>query len=67
MSFKEKCFEIKQSKRFQLFVSIVIIYSSLVIGFNPYQTESYLYLFFQYSDYLITIIFLIELIIRYIA
>ena len=60
MSFKERCFEIKQSKQFQLFVSIVIIYSSLVIGFNTYQTESYLNLFFQYSDYLITIIFLIE-------
>lgn len=67
MSLKEKCFEIKQSKQFQLFVSIVIIYSSLVIGFNTYQTESYLNLFFQYSDYLITIIFLIEILIRYTA
>ena len=67
MSLKERCFEIKQSKKFQLFVSIVIIYSSLVIGFNTYQTESYLNLFFQYSDYLITIIFLIEILIRYTA
>jgi voltage-gated sodium channel len=67
MSLKEKCFELKQSKQFQLFVSIVIIYSSLVIGFNTYQTESYLNLFFQYSDYLITIIFLIEILIRYTA
>ena len=67
MSLKERCFEIKQSKQFQLFVSIVIIYSSLVIGFNTYQTESYLNLFFQYSDYLITIIFLIEILIRYTA
>jgi len=66
-SLKERCFEIKQSKKFQLFVSIVIIYSSLVIGFNTYQTESYLNLFFQYSDYLITIIFLIEILIRYTA
>jgi voltage-gated sodium channel len=67
MSLKERCFELKQSKQFQLFVSIVIIYSSLVIGFNTYQTESYLNLFFQYSDYLITIIFLIEILIRYTA
>ena len=67
MSLKERCFEIKQSKKFQLFVSIVIIYSSLVIGFNTYQTESYLNLFFQYSDYLITIVFLIEILIRYTA
>ena len=67
MSLKERCFEIKQSKQFQLFVSIVIIYSSLVIGFNTYQTDSYLNLFFQYSDYLITIIFLIEILIRYTA
>lgn len=67
MSLKERCFEIKQSKQFQLFVSIVIIYSSLVIGFNTYQTESYLNLFFQYSDYLITIIFLFEILIRYTA
>lgn len=67
MSLKERCFVIKQSKQFQLFVSIVIIYSSLVIGFNTYQTESYLNLFFQYSDYLITIIFLIEILIRYTA
>ncbi|MEL0238765.1 MAG: ion transporter [Gammaproteobacteria bacterium] len=67
MSLKERCFEIKQSKQFQLFVSIVIIYSSLVIGFNTYQKESYLNLFFQYSDYLITIVFLIEILIRYTA
>ena len=38
MSFKERCFEIKNQK-ISIFVSIVIIYSSLVIGFNTYQKE----------------------------
>ena len=66
-SLKQKCFEVKQSKQFQLVVSIIIIYSSLVIGINTYNTNALVSTFFIWSDYLITILFLIELLIRFTA
>ena len=58
---QEICHDLKQSKNFQIFVSIVIIYSSLIIGVNSYSINGYLESFIFYSDHLITIIFLIEL------
>ena len=36
---KERCFELKQSRQFQLFVAIIIIYSSLAIGVNTYDVN----------------------------
>ena len=67
LKLQEICHDLKQSKNFQIFVSIVIIYSSLIIGVNSYSINSYLESFIFYSDKLITIIFLIELSIRYAA
>tara|TARA_B100000795_G_scaffold264491_1_gene245050 strand:- start:228 stop:923 length:696 start_codon:yes stop_codon:yes gene_type:complete len=64
---KERCFDLKQSKQFQLFVSVIIIYSSLIIGVNTYETDTFLKTLLFYSDYIITIIFLVELGIRFAA
>ena len=64
---KERCFEIKQSRKFQLFVAIIIIYSSLAIGVNTYEVNPITAQILLISDYLITIIFLIELCIRFAA
>ena len=60
---QEICHDLKQSKNFQIFVSIVIIYSSLIIGVNSYSINGYLESFIFYSDHLITIIFFSQLII----
>ena len=64
---KERCFELKQSRQFQLFVAIIIIYSSLAIGVNTYDVNPITAQILLISDYLITIIFLIELCIRFAA
>ena len=65
--FKDRCYELKQSKQFQLFVAIIIIYSSLAIGVNTYEVSPFITKVLSISDYLITILFLIELSIRFIA
>ena len=64
---QEKCFEIKCSNSFKFFVSLIIIYSSLTIGVGTYENVTFISLILGYSDYLITTIFLIELIIRFTA
>ena len=46
---QEICHDLKQSKNFQIFVSIVIIYSSLIIGVNSYSINGYLESFIFYS------------------
>ena len=64
---KEACNTIKQSRWFQVLVSVIIIYSSLVIGVSTYDISSKTLKFLIYSDYLITLIFLVELSIRFLA
>ena len=64
---KDLCFSLKESRKFQAFVSIIIIYSSIVIGVSSYETNSLLLKLIIYSDYLITLIFLFEISIRYFA
>ena len=64
---KDLCLGLKESRKFQAFVSIIIIYSSIVIGVSSYETNSLLLKLIIYSDYLITLIFLLEISIRYFA
>lgn len=64
---KEACNKIKQSRWFQVLVSVIIIYSSLIIGVSTYDISSKTLKFLIYSDYLITLIFLAELSIRFLA
>jgi voltage-gated sodium channel len=67
LQLREACKNLRESRKFQFFVSIIIIYSSLVIGVDSYVNGKYIELLIVYSDYLITIIFLVELIIRFTA
>ena len=64
---KDLCLSLKESRKFQAFVSVIIIYSSIVIGVSSYETSSLLLKLTIYSDYLITLIFLLEISIRYFA
>jgi voltage-gated sodium channel len=64
---REACKNLRESRKFQFFVSIIIIYSSLVIGVDSYTNGKYIELLIIYSDYFITIIFLTELLIRFTA
>lgn len=66
-AFKENCSQLKESKKFQFFVSIIIIYSSLSIGVSTYEVNPFLLKVLIYSDYLITLIFLLEIAIRFSA
>jgi voltage-gated sodium channel len=64
---KAACNRLTASKRFQFFVAIIIIYSSLVIGVGTYDMNPVLLKILTYSDYLITLIFLLEITIRFLA
>lgn len=64
---KDLCLGLKESRKFQAFVSVIIIYSSIVIGVSSYETNNLLLTIIIYSDYLITLIFLVEISIRYLA
>ena len=64
---KDLCLGLRESRKFQAFVSIIIIYSSIVIGVSSYETSSLLLKLTIYSDYIITLIFLLEISIRYFA
>ena len=58
-AFKENCSQLKESKKFQFFVSIIIIYSSLSIGVSTYEVNPFLLKVLIYSDYLIILIWLL--------
>ena len=64
---KDLCLRLKETRRFQAFVSVIIIYSSIVIGVSSYEINNLLLTIIIYSDYLITLIFLVEISIRYLA
>ena len=61
------CKDIKTKKSFQYFVTTVILLSSLTIGVKTYSINQNIYNFLIFADYLITIIFLVEIIIRFLA
>jgi len=54
LQLREACKNLRESRKFQFFVSIIIIYSSLVIGVDSYANGKYIELLIVYSDYLIT-------------
>ncbi len=64
---KDNCIQIRESRKFQFFVSLIIIYSSLLIGVSTYEVNPFLLKILIYSDYLITLIFLLEITIRFFA
>ncbi len=61
----EFCEKLKEKKSFQYAVIVVILVSSLTIGAKTYNLNPNLYNFLLFADTAITIIFLIEIIIRF--
>ena len=59
------CKNIKNKRSFQYFVTFIILISSLTIGVKTYSIDENIYGLLLVTDYVITIIFLIEIIIRF--
>jgi len=60
-------YNIRNNKVFELFVISIIIFSALMIGANSYQVSATTYQVLSVLDITITVIFLIEIIIRFIG
>lgn len=60
-----KFFQIRSNKAFELFVIGVIIFSALVIGVKTYPLPKTLLQLITIMDWMITLIFLIEIVIRF--
>lgn len=58
---------LRNNKIFELFVVSIIILSALLIGAKTYQIPSTFMTAIKYLDYAVTIIFLFEIVIRFIA
>ena len=64
---RKKLVQIKDHKLFQISVTIVIVFSSLVIGVSTYEFSPKFVKILLISDYFITIFFVIEIFIRFFA
>ena len=66
-SLQQKFYKIKTNKAFELFVIFIIIFSALVIGAKTYDISPTTLFLVKILDWLITFIFLTEIIIRFIG
>ncbi|WP_372882370.1 ion transporter [Psychromonas sp.] len=64
---QRRFYEIRNNKVFELFVISIIIFSALMIGANSYQVSPTTMQVLSVLDVIITIIFLIEIFIRFIG
>ena len=64
---ERRFYEIRNNKVFELFVIGIIIFSALMIGANSYEVSSTTLQFLSVLDVAITVIFLVEIIIRFIG
>ncbi|MDQ7017503.1 MAG: ion transporter [Gammaproteobacteria bacterium] len=64
---QQKFINIRENKLFEGFVIAIIVLSALVIGAKTYETSPTILTLFHYLDLTITLIFLVELVIRMIA
>ena len=67
MSWQERFQQIRNNKIFEAFIISIIIASALVVGVKTYEIPSAIVLTLTVLDHLITVIFLIELAIRFMA
>ena len=65
MSIQKQIKLIKSSKIFQNIVTIVIIFSSLLVGASTYNVDGSLTVIINILDYAVTIFFIIEILIRF--
>lgn len=66
-SLQEKLLALKNNRSFELFVVAVIIISALEIGAKTYDLPDFAYVLTRYLDVFITLFFLFEITIRFIA
>jgi len=66
-SLQQRFIDIRENKVFETFVIVVIVLSALVIGAKTYQISDNVLTLFKILDTSITLIFLVEIIIRMIA
>jgi voltage-gated sodium channel len=67
MNLQQKFMAIRSNKAFELFVVAVILFSAIVVGVKTYDLPPELLSMVGFLDWFITIIFLVELIIRFIG
>ena len=60
-------FKLQQSSIFQFLVIFIIILNAITLGINTYEINSFIKKFIELLDYIITIFFVIEILIRFIA
>ena len=66
-SLQRRFYAIRNNKFFELFVIAIIIFSALMIGANSYQVSPTTMQIFAFLDVIITVIFLFEIVIRFIG
>ena len=64
---QERFFRLRNNKIFELFVISVIICSALMIGVNTYEIPSSIMSLLKVLDWMITVIFLVEIVIRFVG
>ena len=60
-------YNLKESKIFQFVVISIIILNAITIGVNTYDLSQFVRQVINYLDYIITVFFVIEIIIRFIG
>ena len=60
-------YNLKESRIFQFIVVLIIIINAITIGVNTYNLSKFIRQIINYIDYSITIFFVIEILIRFIA
>nr|WP_033298631.1 ion transporter [Psychromonas ossibalaenae] len=64
---QQRFYQLRNNKFFELFVITVIIFSALMIGANTYDMPNHVLTFIYVLDWTITLIFLVEIMIRFIG
>lgn len=66
-SIQNSCIQLRSNKAFELFVVAVIVFSALIIGVKTYPIPEAVLQAVVYLDWMITLIFLFELVVRFLA
>lgn len=66
-SVQDFCLRLRSNKIFELFVVGVIVFSALIIGVKTYPIPQAILITISYLDWFITLIFLFELVVRFVA
>ncbi len=64
---QRRFYQLRNNKAFELFVISVIVISALMIGAKTHQLPSYLQTTIKFLDLAITLVFLVEIVIRFIG